>query len=77
MPTYTMRNRKTDETVDMVLSLSEREKFLEENPDWEQCLSAPKTVTTTISTLRRAGDGFKDVLREIKKKSGRDNTINL
>lgn len=70
-----MRNTETEEVTEMVLSFSEREKFLKENPEWEQCLSTPPLVSGVTSNLRRAGDGWKDVLNQIKKGSAKNNTI--
>lgn len=75
MPAYTMRNIETEEVKEMILSFSERDEFLKNNPEWEQCLSTPPLVSGVTSNLRRAGDGWKDVLNQIKKGSARDNTI--
>lgn len=74
MPTYTMKNKQTGEIKEMILSLSERESLLQSD-EWEQMLSTPKMVSGVTGTLRQAGDGWKDLLGEIKKGSGRGNTI--
>lgn len=75
MPSYTMRHKETEETKEVILSISERETWLEENPEWEQALSTPSFVTSTTSTLKRAGSGWSDVLNKVKSGSGRNNTI--
>ena len=76
MPTYTMKNKESGEEKEMILSLSERESFLQDNPDWEQMLSTPGFVSSSVSTLRRAGSEWNDVLKKIKSNSGKKNTIN-
>lgn len=77
MPEYTMKHKETGETETMVISLSEREKFLEDNPDWTQVLAAPLLVSGVKSALRMSDDGWKENLKRIKKNSGKDNTIEL
>jgi len=75
MPSYTMINIETGEEHDMVLSLSEREEILATGK-YEQKLSTAKFVSGTKSTLRIAGDGWKEVLSKVKSGSARNNTIN-
>lgn len=41
----------------------------------EQVITAPNIVSGVKSNLRMAGSGWNDVLKGIKKASGRDNTI--
>lgn len=75
MPTYTMINKETGEEKEMILSLSEREEFLK-NEQWAQKLSTAKFVSDTTSTLRRAGDGWKEVLSRVKSGTSKNNSIN-
>ena len=75
MPTYTMHNKDTGETKDMFMSVAERDVFLSENPQWEQSLITPAFVSGSMSTLRRAGHGWKDVLGRIKGGAGEGHTI--
>lgn len=76
MPTYTMHNKDTGETENMFMTVSERDVFLSENPQWEQSLNTPAFVSGSMSTLRRAGSGWKDVLSRIKGGAGKGHTIN-
>jgi len=76
MPEYTFKNRETGEIKTMVLTLSEREQFLEDG-EWEQCLTTPSIVSGTGSILSKTDDGWKDTLKSIKKASGRGNTIEV
>ena len=41
MPTYSFRDKNTGEAFDAFMSISELDKFLEENPHLEKLLSAP------------------------------------
>lgn len=77
MPSYTMRHKPSGETKEMILSISEREKFLEENPEWEQALASPGFVSQHGSNLGKTSGGWKDLLSRIKKGSSRTNTIKL
>ena len=77
MPSYTMRHKETGETKDMILSLSEREVFLNENADWEQAPATPLLVSGVKTALRQTDDGWKDTLKKIKSGSGKANTINV
>lgn len=65
MPTYTFRNKLTNKTFDKLLSMSQRQPFLDENPDLEQVLGS--TLTVTGMNLK-PDQGFRDVLKEIRSK---------
>jgi len=75
MPSYTMRHKETGEEKEMILSFDEREKFLDENPDWAQKLTTPGFVSARHTTLRQAGNEWNDLLKKVKGGSGRRNTI--
>lgn len=75
MPTYNFRNIDTGEISEVVLKISELDSFKTENSNLEMVhLSAPKLARD--SGNKKPDDGFRDVLRSIKKASGRNNTIN-
>lgn len=67
MPTYTFRNKETLEEVTMILSLSEREKFLEENQNYIQVPPVVAFGDSVRLGIRRIDDGFNDVLKKAKK----------
>ena len=77
MPTYTFINDITNEEKNLVMTMSERESFLSDNPEWKQKLVFPKIVTHVGGTLKQTSDGWKDHLKNIKKHSGKGNTINV
>lgn len=66
MPTYTFINKETGEEQTHILSLSQREKFLEENPNMTQKLSTPAFGDSVRLGIRRIDDGFNDVLKKAK-----------
>jgi hypothetical protein len=71
-----MINKKTGEELDMILSFAERDQLIARG-EYTQKLVAPKIVSGIGGTARLTSDGWKDKLREIKKGSGKDNTINI
>lgn len=74
MPTYTMKNNDTGEVSTMLLSLEERDDLLSKGTH-TQALTTPQFVPQAKSTLRTAGHGWNDILTDVKKASGKDNTI--
>lgn len=77
MPVYTVKNKETEEVVDVNCPYTELEEFLKENQEWIQLLKMPATIGGTVSTLRQAGQGWQDVLSKIKKGSGKENNVNV
>jgi hypothetical protein len=77
MPVYTVKNKETEEVVDVNCPYIELEEFLKENQEWIQLLKMPATIGGTVSTLRQAGQGWQDVLSKIKKGSGKENNVNV
>lgn len=73
MPTYTFRNKDTNEIFEEILKISELDQFRLDHPELETII----TVANTIRGLDQKPDsGFRDVLTRIKSASGRNNTIN-
>ena len=66
MPTYTVKNTKTNETYDVFCKYSELQELLKVD-GVEQVLSTPLIVTGTGSLLSKTSDGWKDTLKQIKK----------
>ena len=63
MPTYIFKNKKTDETYEKFLSMSEREEYLEHNPDIQQVPTAPNIVAGVGGIRKDAG--FNEVFSKI------------
>lgn len=73
MPIYNFRNNETGEEFQDMMSMSELDKYLEENKHITQMLSAPAIVDPTRVGLRKPDSGFRDVLKKIKSKHIRSN----
>jgi len=76
MPTYTLKDLKTLDQWDIFCSYEELQIILNELPNVQQVLSAPKIVGGVGNLHSKVPDGFKDVLSRVKKGSSRNNTIN-
>jgi hypothetical protein len=65
MPIYTFRNVDTGETEDKLMSMSQREPFLDSNPQLTQIhTKAPGLVSGTGDRTKTTA-GFKEVLSKI------------
>ena len=69
MPTYPLKNMKTGETKEIIMSMKEYDQWRKDNPDWEK-----NWQEGTMSAVREVGDyqnklpqGFKDRLNNVKK----------
>ena len=63
MPIYIFKDKKTNETYEKFLSMSEREKYLNDNPEVIQVPTVPNIVGG-VGGIRN-DDGFKEVLSKI------------
>lgn len=77
MPTYTLKDLKSGAEFDVHMSYEELQRVLDEDPNLKHVLAAPAAVRANGSSLKKAGSGWGDVLKEVKKNSGRNNTINV
>ena len=76
MPTYNFRNKDTGEEFEVLMRISELDKYKEDNPHMKQFLKVPPRLVSMVGNLHsRTDDGFKDVLNKIKSSSGQNNTI--
>ena len=73
MPTYTFRDKNTDEIFDKLMSWDARQKYLEENPNLEVVMGAPAMGDSVRLGIRRNDDGFKEVLSKISKANYKSN----
>lgn len=78
MPTYSFRDKDTQETFDKIMSYSAKVEFLEENPHLEPIItSAPGIGDPVRLGLRKPDQGFRDVLKNMKSnKTYSNNKIN-
>ena len=66
MPTYSFRNKETQEVFDKFMKMSEKEQYLIGNPELESIIGAPAMIDQT-STLK-PDNGFRDLLKDMRKK---------
>lgn len=67
MPIYTMTNKKTKKTEDMTLSFDEMKEMVSSGK-WDREITAPSIIGGTSNDSGKLPEGFKDTLREMKKK---------
>ena len=77
MPSYTLRDIKTKKERDVFCSYTELQEILKNDPKLVQKLTTPIIVSGVGSLLSKTDGGWKDHLKEIKKGSGKHNTINV
>lgn len=76
MPTYSFLNETTLEEFEQIMSNSDRELFLAENPHIKQTFKKfPGVVDSVRVGIRRPDDNFRDVLKKAKN-AHKYNTIN-
>lgn len=73
MPTYTFRNKDTNEIFEEILKISELDQFRLDHPELETIITAANTIR---GLDQKPDSGFRDVLTRIKSASARNNTIN-
>ena len=67
MPTYTFLNKDTNETFEKFMSISEREEYLQDNPNIEQTLNAPAIGDPVRLGVKKTPDGFQQLLNHARK----------
>ncbi len=78
MPVYTLRDTKENIEWDVNMSYADLQRTLDENANFKHIIKPIKIAANAgKGNLARAGDGWKDVLKEMKTKSGRRNNINV
>jgi hypothetical protein len=76
MPTYTLKDIKTQQQWDVVCSYDELQNTLDNSPDLIRVLSTPNfSHSGTKDNITKAGGEWRDLLGQIKKGSGKGNTI--
>jgi hypothetical protein len=69
LPTYNFIDTETGEELEKIMSWSQREEFLKENPQLEVIIFAPALVSSRGGTNdQKAGDGWKEVLSKVAEK---------
>lgn len=69
MPLYDFRNKDTGEVFEKMMSISAKEEYLKENPNIESMLGMNALIDPVRLGVRRADNGFKEVLQRIHEKT--------
>ena len=77
MPTYVLKNEETGDEFEQICSYETLQKILEAEPNLKHIIKSPSMVTDTKSMMTRAGSEWEGHLKNIKKQSGRGNTIKV
>lgn len=65
MPTYTFRNKTSDDVIERVLRMSELDEFKADNPHLELMIGAT-TLVHEAGTNLKVDDGFKEAIAKVK-----------
>ena len=76
MPNYTFYNKELEEETIISMPMAELDFFLLNNPHLRQVMTATAIADPTRLGMRKPDSGFRDVLKRVKKASGRNNTVN-
>lgn len=66
MSTYLFKNRDTKEEIELDMSISERDAYIDNNPHMEQLVNGFPGLGHAI-VRAKPDHGFRDVLKDIKK----------
>jgi hypothetical protein len=71
VPTYLFKNKDTGEQWEEFMGISAADKYLVENPHIERLVNGFPGMSSGVmnGAKSKPDEGFRDVLREIKKKS--------
>jgi len=76
MPTYEFFNKDTGQVEDHIIKLADLEKFKQDNPHLEKGIyTSIRCCDPVIAGRMKPADGFRDLLKNMKKKHRRS-TIN-
>jgi len=70
VPTYRFRNEETEEEFELFISVSELGEYLKENSNITQLVHGAPMISSGRG-MGKPDDGFKDILKEIKKKNSK------
>ena len=76
MANYTFYNKTTKKEIIVSMPMSELDSYKELNPHLEQLITVPNIADPSRLGLQKPDAGFRDVLKRIKKASGKRSTIN-
>ena len=75
MPTYLIKNTETEEEKEVFMNYGTLQEYLSMNPSWSQIHKSSHIVGGVRDVFSRTDEGWKDVVKSIKKGSGKCNTV--
>jgi hypothetical protein len=69
MPLYDFRNKDTGEVFEKFMSIAAKEEYLKDNPNIESMLGMNALIDPVRLGVRKADNGFKEVLQRIHEKT--------
>jgi len=76
MPTYDLKNTKTGEVEEYILTISKKEEMVESGEYEQVHQGTAEIVTHTGNILSQTSGDWRNFLTRMKKGSGRGDTIN-
>jgi hypothetical protein len=70
MPTYKFQNKETEEEFELFMSISELGEYLNKNNNIKQLIGGAPMISSGRG-MGKPDDGFRDILKEIKKKNSK------
>ena len=77
MPTYTVIDTKKDKEYEVICSWDELQHIISSSPDLKQGQATPMSVSMTGNTVSKTSGDWRDLLKKVKKESGRGNSVNI
>lgn len=74
MPTYNFINTETGEEIQIFMWIREYEQYKKDNPHLKQFLTGAPAIG--YNDAKKPDEGFRDILRDIKKGSGAGADVN-
>lgn len=65
MPIYQFRIKETGDVFEEMFTFDQKKRFLEENPEFEQIISAPAIISGISGVTHKTDSGFNDLLGRI------------
>jgi hypothetical protein len=65
MPIYEFRIKETSETFDEFLTYTQKLEFLQNNPEFEEIIGAPRLISGIAGVTHKNDSGFNDLLNRI------------
>lgn len=67
MPIYQFQHRDTGDVIDVPMPMADRDAYAAAHPELERLYTQMPAIVSGVDGLRRCDEGFKDILRRIKR----------